>query len=354
MLALMRELTEAVGLPGYEAEIRSLMARHLSGLAEIEYDNLGSLIAHRVGDTSGPRIMLAAHMDEIGFMVKSITDEGFLRFQTLGGWWEHVMLAQRVTVRTSKGDLTGVIGSTPPHVLKADERKKVLDKDNMFIDIGVESKDEAIAKGVRPGDPVIPICPFTPMANDRYLLAKAWDNRFGCLVLIEVMRALQEQSHPNTLYVAATVQEEVGLRGAATSANAINPDVSFALDVCIAGDTPGMQPQQVTAKMGKGPVIMLYDASMVPHTGLRDFVMDSAAAEGIDVQFDAMAGGGTDAGRIHISGRGVPSLVISVPTRYIHSHASIVHRDDVENVVKLMLAVIKRLDKAALASIRGW
>ncbi len=353
MLDLMRELTETAGLPGYEGGIRAVLARHLHGLAELETDNLGSLIARKSGDPAGPRLMIAAHMDEIGFMVKSITDSGFLRFQTLGGWWEQVMLAQRVVVKTSQGDYPGVIGAKPPHVLSPDERKKMVEKDDMYIDIGVADRAAAEAKGVKPGDPVVPVCPFTPMADDRYLLAKAWDDRFGCVVLVEVLKALQGQPHPNTVYAVATVQEEVGLRGATTSAQAVAPDIGFALDVGIAGDTPGMKPEQMQAKMGKGPIILLYDASLVPHTGLRDFVCATAAAEGIPLQFDAMPGGGTDAGRIHLNGRGAPSLVVGVPSRYIHSHASIVHREDVENTVRLLLAVVKRLDQAALASIKA-
>lgn len=352
-LDLMRELTEATGLPGFEAEVRSLLERKLTSLADLERDNLGSLIARKVGDPNGPKIMLAGHMDEIGFVVTGITEQGFLRFQTLGGWWEQVMLAQRVTVKTRNGDLPGVIGSKPPHVLQPDERKKMVEKRDMFIDIGVQSYSDAIEKGVAPGDPVVPVCPFTVMANDRYLMAKAWDNRFGCAVVVDVIKSLQKLAHPNVFYGVATVQEEVGLRGATTSAYAIQPDIGFALDVSIAGDTPGMKPNEATAQLGKGPVVMLYDASMVPHVGLRNFVIDVAKEEGIPLQFDAMSGGGTDAGRIHLQGRGVPSLVLSVATRYIHSHASIIHRDDYAAVVRLVTALVQRLDRSVVDRIKA-
>jgi putative aminopeptidase FrvX len=343
-LEFFKQLTEATGLPGYEHDVRCVLEQHIAPLAQLDHDNLGSLIASKVGDANGPKIMLAGHMDEIGFMVTQITDNGFLRFQTLGGWWEQVMLAQRVMVKTRKGDLPGVIGSKPPHVLSPEERKKVVEKRDMYIDIGVGSKAEAEEKGVLPGDPVVPICPFTVMANEKYLMAKAWDNRFGCAVVVEVLKALQNEPHPNVFYGVATVQEEVGLRGAQTSANAISPDIGFALDVSIAGDTPGMRPNEATAELGKGPVVMLYDASMVPHVGLRNLVLDVAKDEGIAVQFDALAAGGTDAGRIHLQGKGVPSLVLCVPTRYIHSHASIIHYDDFDATVKLITAVIKKLD----------
>ena len=351
MLNLLAELTNATGLPGYEGEMRTIMERLFSGLAEVEHDNLGSVIARKTGNASGPRLMYAAHMDEIGFMVKSITPEGYLYFQALGGWWDQVMLAQRVTVKTRHGDLPGVIGAKPIHILTADERKKIVEKTTMFIDIGVADRAEAEAKGVRPGDPIVPVSPFTPMANENFLMAKAWDDRYGCAVLVEVLRRLQGQAHPNTVFAVATVQEEVGLRGATTSAQAVQPDIGIALDVSISGDTPGIKPEELGAKLGKGPVVLLYDSSMVPHLGLRDFVCDIAQKEGIPLQFDALSGGGTDAGRIHLTGKGVPSLVIGAPTRYIHSHASIVHRDDIENSIRLLLAVAKNLDAAALAAI---
>ncbi|HHW09232.1 MAG TPA: M42 family metallopeptidase [Firmicutes bacterium] len=350
-LDLMKEITEAAGLPGYEGEIRSLMGKYLGSGAAVETDRLGNVIACKEGTSARPRIMLAAHMDEIGFMVKSITEEGFLKFQTLGGWWEQVMLAQRVVVKGRFGDIPGVIGSKPPHVLTEDERKKVVKKEDMYIDIGVANKAEAEAKGVTPGDPVIPVCPFTPLANEQYLMAKAWDDRFGCLVLIEVIQALKDIPHPNTVYAVGTVQEEVGLRGATTSAFGIDPDIGLALDVTIAADTPGLKGGQLQARLGGGPAVLLYDASMIPHLGLRNFVLDVAREEGLPVQLDALERGGTDAGRIHLARRGVPSLVICAPTRYIHSHASVLHRNDLENAVKLLLAIIRRLDEKALARL---
>lgn len=352
-LEMLQELTQATGLPGFEGEVRGVLERLLHPLASLEKDNLGSLIAKKPGNRTGPKVMLAGHMDEVGFLVTSITDGGFLHFQTLGGWWEQVMLAQRVVVKTRRGDLVGVIGAKPPHVLSPDDRKKIVEKQDMFIDIGVKDKDEALAKGVAPGDPVVPVCPFSVMANDRYLLAKAWDDRIGCAVMVEVLRALQTEPHPNTVYGVATVQEEVGLRGAITSSHSIAPDIGFALDVTVAGDTPGIKAHQAQAELGKGPVILLYDASLVPHLGLRNLVIDTAHDEGIPIQFDALSGGGTDAGRIHLTGSGVPSLVIGVATRYIHSAVSVIHRDDFENAVRLLVAVIKRLDRATVDAMKG-
>lgn len=352
-LALMRELTEAPAVPGQEERVREVMARHLTGVAELGRDALGSFIARKSGGGERPRVMVTAHMDEVGFLVTHIMDDGYLRFQTLGGWWEQVMLAQRVLVLGRGGEYVGVIGSKPPHVLSPEERKKMVEKKEMFIDVGASSKEEVERLGIRPGDPVVPICPLTPMTNDRFLLAKAWDNRAGCAVVVETLRRLAQKNHPNTVYGVATVQEEVGLRGATTATNAVAPDVGFAVDVGVAGDTPGMKPEDAAIKLGKGPGVVLYDASMVPHTRLRDLMIETAVSEGIPYQYEWMPGGGTDAGRIHIFGEGVPTLSVSIPARYIHSHASVIHRDDFENTVRLMLAMIQRLDERTVAALRS-
>ncbi|GIV96537.1 MAG: putative aminopeptidase YsdC [Herpetosiphonaceae bacterium] len=351
-LQLMKALTEAPGVPGYETAVREVMRRALSEIAEVSTDHLGSIIGRKVGYADGPKIMLAGHMDEVGFMVTRITDDGFLKFQALGGWWEQVMLAQRVTVETRKGPIIGVIGSKPPHLLPAETRKEVMKKDEMYIDIGAGSREEAEAFGVRPGDPVVPICPFTVMKNEKLLMAKAWDNRFGCALAVEVLRRLKGTEHPNIVYGVGTVQEEVGLRGAQTSAFAIQPDVAFALDVGIAGDTPGIKVDEAQSRLGKGPVILLYDASLIPSRKLRDLVIDTAEANGIPYQFDSIPMGGTDAGRFHVTGKGVPSLAFGIPARYIHTHASIIHRDDFENAAKLLVEVVKRLDQAAVEDLR--
>lgn len=349
---LLERLTQVHGVPGAEEAVRAAIEEEIGPAADTSRDRLGSLIARRRGTSDSPKIMLAAHMDEVGFMVTRITDEGYLRFQTLGGWWEQVMLAQRVAVLTRRGELAGVIGSKPPHILTAEERKKVVEKREMFIDIGVASKQEAEEKGVRPGDPVVPLCPFTALANEKFVMAKALDNRAGCALVVEILKSLGD-GHPNTAYGVATVQEEVGLRGAATSTYAVEPDIGFALDVCVAGDTPGVRPEEAQTKLGAGPAILLYDASLIPHRRLLDFVVDVAAEIGVPLQFDSMAGGGTDAGRMHLFGEGVPSLAIAVPARYIHSHAGIVHLDDLVHTAKLMREVIHRLDAARVREITG-
>jgi putative aminopeptidase FrvX len=351
MLTCLKEFSEAHGVSGYEQGVRSLMHKYLEGFTEISHDKLGSIICKKEGADATPKIMLASHMDEIGFMVKHITKEGYIRFTNLGGWWEHVMLGHRVIVKTRRGDLIGVIGCKPPHILPAEERKKVIDRKELFIDIGAASDEEAKERfGVRAGDPIVPYSLFTPLANEKFLMGKAFDNRVGCAIIVETLKQLSREIHPNTVYGVGTVQEEVGLRGASTSAAVINPDVAFAIDTGVAGDVPGISEADSVTKLGKGVAVSIYDASMIPNLALRDFVFDIAEQNGIPYQVDFMEGGGTDAGRIHTHAHGVPSVVIGIPTRYIHCHNGIIHRDDYEAAVRLMVAMIKKMDAQTVKS----
>ncbi|MBC8163050.1 MAG: M42 family metallopeptidase [Roseiflexaceae bacterium] len=352
-LTMLQELTDAPGPSGFEAPVRHVLQRYLAPYGEIITDNLGSVAVRKVGQQNGPKVLIAGHLDEVGFMITRVTDDGYLKFQTIGGWWDQVMLAQRVEVITRNGVIPGVIGSKPPHILAPEERTKMVEKKQMYIDIGASSKEQVREWGISPGDPVVPVCPFTVMRNPDMLMAKAWDNRFGCALVVEVLKRLADTRHANVLYGAATVQEEVGLRGATTIANIVQPDIAFALDTGIAGDTPGVGPDDAIGKLGGGPVILLYDGSMIPHTGLRDLVIDTAQAEGIAVQFDKMAGGGTDAGKFHVTGAGAPSLVLGVAVRYIHTHASIMHRGDFDQAATLLAAVIKRLDSETVRSLKS-
>ncbi len=341
----LKQISEVSGVSGFERPVRQLLIDKLSNCSEITSDKLGSVIFKKQGSQQEPRIMIASHMDEIGFMVKFITKEGFLKFTTLGGWWEQVMLGQRVTVMTAKGNIPGVIGSKPPHILTPEERKKIVPKREMYIDVGASDEKEARDSfGIRPGDAVVPFSTFTVMANEKFLMGKAWDNRIGCAVMADVMQAMGNELHANTVYGVGTVQEEVGLRGAKTSAAVIDPHIAFAIDTCVAGDTPGVSNDQASSKLGKGVAISIYDSSLIPHTALRDYVISLAEQHHIPHQLEFTEGGGTDAGRIHLHAQGVPSLVLSIPTRYIHSHNSIIHRDDYEAAVRLLVTVAKNLD----------
>jgi endoglucanase len=250
---------------------------------------------------------------------------------------------QRLIIKTRLGDVLGVVGSKPPHELRDEDRKKVLEIKDMYIDVGASSDWDVHKKlDIRPGDPIVPDSAFAVMANPDLLLAKAWDNRIGCAIAAETAKRLVGQKHPNIVYAVATVQEEVGLRGAKTSASKIRPDVAFALDVGIAHDTPGTEGDE---KLGGGPLVVIYDATSIPNRRLRDLVIDTAKAAKIPLQFEAVERGGTDAGRIHLSGEGVPSISMGIPARYIHSHVSIISRRDYEAAVKLLVLLVKRLDR---------
>lgn len=350
-IELWKKLTDAPGVPGFEGPVRTIMQEYISLYTdEIVYDNLGSIFGVKRGDENGPRIMVAGHMDEVGFMVTHVSEKGFISFQTLGGWWGQVLLAQRVQVITKNGPIEGVIGSIPPHSLSDDQRTRPMDIKNMFIDIGVDSSEEAEKLGVFPGQPIVPVCPFTVMADKKKLMAKAWDNRYGCSLAIDLLKELHVSGqHPNVVYSGATVQEEVGTRGAITSANMIQPDLFFALDASPANDIPGSRDSM--GKLGGGLLMRLYDPRFILLPGLRDLLIETCQQEGIPYQI-YVAKGGTDAASVHISGKGVPSAVIGIPSRYIHSHASIIHQDDYEAAKRLLVAVTKKLDRATWEAIR--
>lgn len=344
-LAWLKRFSETCGVSGFESRMKDLMLERLSGLAEVSYDKLGSVVfTKRAAAANAPKIMLASHMDEIGFMVKHITKEGFLKFTCLGGWWEQVMLSQRVTVHGSKGDLVGVIGSKPPHILAPEERNKVVAKKDMYIDIGAENEQMAREMGAFEGCPVTPYAEMAVMGDGKTLLGKAWDNRIGCAVMADVMENITDRETAAEVYGVATVQEEVGLRGAQTSVNLLKPDIAFVIDTCVAGGTPGVSDDVAPAKIGKGIAITIFDAGMIPNTALRDLAQKTAQELGIPTQISISEGGATDGGRIHLHDAGVLTLTFSVPTRYIHSHQSVIHMDDYLGAVQLITALVEKID----------
>ncbi len=348
---ILKELTEAPGVPGYESPVRAVVRKYLEPLGELSQDKIGSLICQLGGQVHGPRVMLAGHMDEIGFVVKYITEEGFLKFVPLGGWFDQVLLGHRVVIRTAGGDVVGVIGAKPPHLLSPEERSKVVTKKEMYIDIGAASRAEVSAAGVQPGDPVTPRADFVPLAGGKTYLSKAFDDRVGVAVMISTLQILQVEDHPNTVFGVATVQEEVGLRGATTSVTSVDPDVALVLEADIAGDVPGIKPEESAIRLGKGPSTLIYEARMIPNLRLRELVMTTAKELGIPMQISAIEGGSTDGGPIHLHRTGVPTAVIMVPARHVHSHSSIIHRDDFDKTVKLVVELVRRLDADTVAQL---
>ncbi len=342
MRDLLGKLSNASGVSGFEEEVRNLMIREMEGhVDDLQVDNMGNLIAIKEGEPDGKKVMLAAHMDEIGLMVRYIDKDGFIKFSKIGGINDQMLLNQEVCIHTSQGVVIGVIGSKPPHRMKAAEKKKVLEYEHMFIDIGAANREEAEEK-VNVGDPITISQEFGEL-GDELVKGKALDNRVGCAVLIEVMKRARSDA---TIYAVGTVQEEVGLKGARTSAYRINPDLALALDVTIAGDHPGIKEEEAPAKTGKGPCIILTDASgrgLITHPQIKELLIEVAEEENIPYQLEVSEGGTTDASAIHLTREGIPTGVISPASRYIHTPVSVVNVKDVEMVVELILAVLRRV-----------
>jgi putative aminopeptidase FrvX len=353
---LLKELTEANGISGHETEVRRVIQHRLTSLGEVSHDKLGSIICRKPGDAPTPKVMLAAHMDEIGFIVSHITKDGFIRFAALGGWWDQVLLAQRVVVRTAKGDVVGMIGAKPPHLLSDEERSKLVEKKDMYIDVGATSREEVEKAGVSIADPIFPVSPFAVLAGGKAYLCKAFDDRAGCALLITAMQRMLKVSHPNTIYAVATVQEEVGLRGATTSVKVVNPDVAIVLEATGVNDMPGAGNDiHQIIRLGRGPVVTFYRQDMIPNHGLRTLLVDTAKRYGIPIQIRADGvRGGTDGAAIHLHGSGVPTVVLSLPVRYVHSHGGILQRDDFNAAAELLTRVITELDEKTVTDMTTW
>ncbi|RST31373.1 M42 family peptidase [Sphingomonas ginkgonis] len=350
---LLRELADAPGPPGFEEGVRRIVVREVSPLADkVSYDGLGSVIAQQ--GTSGPKIMLDAHMDELGGVVRRVTDTGFLSMQMLGGWLDQALPDQRWVIIGRNGPVTAVTGIRDVHVVPADERTRVFPRDSLYLDIGARTRAEVAALGIEPGDPVVPDAPFSILAGGQRYLGKAWDDRVGIAVVIEAMRRLRSQGHPNQLFVAATVQEEVGLRGARTAADLIKPDIGIAIEGGITGDSPGRNPEETQAVLGGGPGIFLYDSSAIPNRKMVQLVAYTARSIGVPLQRDLVQGYGDDSAAIQATAGGVPTVNLVVPARYTHAHNGIIDRADFDRTVDLVVAMIRRLDAREVARLRDF
>jgi len=343
LVEALEKLSNANGVTGREGEVRELMKQYLKPYVdETREDRLGNLIAFKKGNKDAPTVMLAAHMDEVGLMIKNIKKKGFLQFAKVGGIDDRVLLAQKVIVHTDKGPLIGVVGSKPPHIQTEEEQKKVVDADRLFIDVGAKDKNEAEKMGVQVGDVVSFDTKFVQI-GENVVLGKALDDRVGCAMMVETLRRLQKVDC--NVYAVGTIQEEVGLRGATIAAFQVAPDVCIVLETTVAGDMPGVEEGKAPAKMGEGPVVTVADAGLIAHPKVLRLLIDSAKEHKIPYQLETGIRGSTDAARISLSREGVPSGVISVATRYIHSPAAILNLDDVEKTVKLAVAAIEKVPK---------
>jgi putative aminopeptidase FrvX len=339
----LEKLSNACGVTGRENPVRILMAEMMKPYAdEIQIDRMENVIATKKGKPNALKIMLAAHMDEVGLMVKTISKDGFLQFSKMGGIDDRILPAQKVTVFSKNACYPGIIGSKPPHIQKEEERKKIITHDDLFIDVGATSKEDATKMGISIGDPVAFDVAYTTLGNGA-AMGKAFDNRAGCATMIEIMKQLKETDC--TVYAVGTVQEEVGLRGAATAAFGIDPDLAIVLDVTIAGDVPGVREYDTSVKMGKGPALTICDSGLITHHKVLRWFLDTAQEEKIAIQLESGLLGSTDAARISVTRQGIPSGTISIPTRYIHSPVGMLNLTDIENSAKLAAAAIEKADK---------
>ncbi|HPW73982.1 MAG: M42 family metallopeptidase [Methanothrix sp.] len=331
---MLEKLSNAHGISGWEGSVQRIVQDEISPYVdEVRVDKLGNLIATKKGES--PSIMIDAHADEIGLMVKQIDEKGFIRFIRIGGWFDQTLLNQRVIIHTSSGAVVGVIGSKPPHVMKDEDRKKVVEAKDMFIDIGCSSQEEAERLGILPGTPISIDREFAPLQGD-IVTGKAFDNRAGLVVMIEALKRTKTKS---TIYAVAAVQEEVGLKGAKTAAFGLDPDIAIAADVTIPGDHPGIEKKDAPIEMGKGPVLVLADGSgrgLIASPQVIEWLVGTAKEFEIPVQLEASDGGTTDATAIHLTRSGIPTGVISVATRYIHSPVEVLNLKDIDRAADLM------------------
>jgi tetrahedral aminopeptidase len=335
---LLAEICEVAGAPGYESRVRDIVIREVTPLCdEISIDKMGNVTAVKKG-SDRKKIMIAAHMDEIGFMVTHIDDDGFLRFHTLGGFDPKTLTAQRVVVH-GKRDLVGVMGSKPIHIMSAEEKTKPAQITDYFIDLGM-SKEEVI-KYVNVGDPVTRQRELIEMGN--CVNCKSLDNRVSVFILIETLRKLKHT--PYDVYSVFTVQEEVGLRGASVAAHHIEPDFGFALDVTIAYDVPGSKPHEQVTRLGGGAAIKIMDASTICDPRMIDFMKQTADKQGIKWQPEILTAGGTDTAGLQRNGKyGSIAGAISIPTRHIHQVIEMADKDDINSCIRLLASCLEQMD----------
>lgn len=347
---LIKQTTEIQSTSGFEHNIRNFIRKEMTPLVDkVEQDGLGGIFGVKESQNEdAPKLMIAAHMDEVGFMVSAITEKGFFKVLPLGGWNPYVVSAQRFTLQTKKGDYPVVSSSIPPHLLRGKSKPNIKVEDILF-DAGFDSKEEAEEYGVRPGDTIVPQAETIKMANGKTLLGKSWDNRYGVTVVLEALKELKDETLPNTLIAGANVQEEVGLRGTKGAVRKFDPDVFFAVDCSPANDVTGGK--EDFGKLGEGVLIRIQDPGMILSKEMRDFMIDTAETHDIPYQY-FVSKGGTDAGAAHQMNNGVPSGVIGVCARYIHTHQTLFNIEDYEAAKEMVLQISRSLDKSTLETLR--
>ena len=339
-----KKLSSLLGVSGHEEEVRTFLLEEIENreLADKSWiDPLGNVLAIKEGNVGNNRILLDAHIDEIGFMVSHITKKGFLRFVPIGGWDNRILLGQSVILKSSDGKLfNGIIGSKPPHITTIEERKKFVDIPNMYIDIGMISDDQVLENHINIGTVGTLYSPFVEFPNGM-VRGKAFDDRTGCDVLLHTMMLLKEKEHSDTVLFNFAVQEEVGGQGAIIGAYKLEPTMALAIENTTAADVPGIKEDKIPVYIGDGPAITVADRTIISNPKINERLIKNAEDQKIPYQFKKPKYGGTDAGKIQISRGGVPSSVISVPCRYIHSPNSLLKLEDIYHTIRLVEAFIR-------------
>ncbi len=339
-LEMLEKLSLAKGVSGYEKQVTRLMKSYLEeSVDEFSYDGLGSLIAMKQGQNPF-KILLTAHVDEIGFLVKDIDENGFIKVQPVGGWNVQNLPSSLMTITTREGkEVKGVFALLSSH----HDKGHTLSMQDIYLDVGALTKNEALDMGINKGDPITPSSQMHVLSNGKCLCSKAWDDRIGVAVMIEVMKRLKNETIYPTLYVAGTVQEEVGLRGAKTVAQMIQPDLALAIDVTFSYDLPSGDKGDV--RLGNGVALCVMDGSVIAHTGLLKQMESICQKHQIPYQLDMDLAGGTDSGELSKAGAGIMNLTISIPTRYMHSHYTMVHMDDFEATVEMLVSFLREFNE---------
>ncbi|RME79221.1 MAG: M42 family peptidase [Planctomycetota bacterium] len=334
-LDVLKDLSNAFGAPGFEEEITQVIQGYLDQMnLEYQQDILGNLFVTLEGEDDF-RVMIDAHMDEVAFMVSHIHEAGFLYLTPLGGWDNRILLSHSITVQTRDfKKIRGIIGSTPPHILSASEKNKVLPLDKLFVDVGARSKEEVESWGIQIGDPAILYYPFEEL-NDYTVAGKAFDNRVGCTMALALLEELRHQKLPYHLTVVFTTSEEVGLRGASTAAYQVRPDLALVLECTVGADVPGVRPEKMPTALGKGPAITIADRRTIVPRSLISALQEVASKNHIPYQLKTPGSGGTDGGAIQLSRGGVATMILSVPCRYIHAPISMARKEDIQHTIQL-------------------
>lgn len=341
-LELLDKISSAAGISGYEDEVSDIVKSEYQKLNLKYYqDGIGSVVGEKCTDENGPKVMIAAHMDEVGFIVKSIDEQGFIRLQPIGSWWSHMLPGQWFKVVNRKGEqFFGLMGSRATHGLPQDLRSKTMDISELYLDMGVENKQQLVDLGIEEGNMVVPMPHFQIMNHTDRVVNKAFDDRVGTYIMIEVAKALENKKH-TPLYLANTVQEEPGLRGARTATDCVRPDICFAIDTTLAGDTPL---DSNICRLGDGVVLSMIDSNSIAPRKLVAYVEDICKKYDIKHQYAVFNKGGTDSGNIHKTNAGVINMTLSIPIRYMHTNSSMISMEDVENCIILLTKLVEEIN----------